>query len=219
MNVKIISPIYPNVINYIAENARICYGKEFEDKEKNDLMTVTSLLNRGHHSVFECVYIEWLVEGISRACSHQIVRHRCASYLQQSQRYVKYDKGSNFWKNIVMPEPISKNTVAMQIYDNLMNSVEEAYLDLIALGIKPEDARYVTTQAHTTTLKIGMNLREFLFNFYPLRSSKKAQDEIRELAENMRNALFEHFCKQKDFWQFINIYDDWKEQQNRPEWR
>ncbi|NCA67057.1 MAG: FAD-dependent thymidylate synthase [Clostridia bacterium] len=228
MKVKIISPTYPDIINYIAESARICYGKEFENKEKNDLSTVTSLLKKGHHSVFECIYIEWYIENMSRACATQALRHRHISPLQQSQRYVNYIDKDDFWNNMVIPDLTYMKTRnestrsyedAMQIIDNTLFNIKTSYQALVSIGVRPEDARSILPQCSPTTLKIGMNLREFLFNFYPLRSSSKAQAEIRELAENMNTCLFEHFAKQKDFWQFMSIYSDWKDAQNRPEWK
>lgn len=236
MQVNIISKLPDNPINYIAENARICYGREsfnenLDFNNNKDLTTVESLLNKGHHSVFECIYIEWYVRNISRAATHQIVRHRMASYLQQSQRYCKYDYESSdgFWNNMVMPDLsyvkkhfLSENGIkysAEEIINNVLEYIKISYKQLIELGVKPEDARCILPNCSPTTIKIGMNLREFLFNFYPLRSSKHAQAEIRNLVIIMFGALMTEYISDKTFQDFIIIYTDWLSKQNRSEWK
>jgi len=230
MQVSIISQKIDNPIHYIAENARICYGREdfnenLDFNNNKDLTTVESLLNKGHHSVFECIYIEWYVQNISRAASHQLVRHRMASYLQQSQRYCKYDieSSESFWNNMVIPDLeylTGEDLIAAQHV--ITNNIENTKLDykyLIKLGVKPEDARCILPNCSPTTIKIGMNLREFLFNFYPLRTSKHAQAEIRNLAIIMFGTLMTKYISDKTFQDFIIIYTDWLSKQNRPEWK
>jgi thymidylate synthase (FAD) len=231
MQVNIISKLPDNPINYIAENARICYGREsfnenLDFNNNKDLTTVESLLNKGHHSVFECIYIEWYVRNISRAATHQIVRHRMASYLQQSQRYCKYDYESSdgFWENMVIPDLDylgyeDKLHDALIELNDIINNIKNAYKELIKLGVKPEDARCILPNCSPTTIKIGMNLREFLFNFYPLRTSKHAQAEIRNLAIIMFGTLITKYISDKSFQDFIIIYTDWLSKQNRPEWK
>jgi thymidylate synthase (FAD) len=231
MQVNIISKLPDNPINYIAENARICYGREsfnenLDFNNNKDLTTVESLLNKGHHSVFECIYIEWYVRNISRAATHQIVRHRMASYLQQSQRYCKYDYESSdgFWENMVIPDLDylgyeDKLHDALIELNDIINNIKNAYKELIKLGVKPEDARCILPNCSPTTIKIGMNLREFLFNFYPLRTSKHAQAEISKLANEMILTLREKYHDDLPFINFLTTYFEWLQKQNRPEWK
>lgn len=231
MQVSIISQKIDNPIHYIAENARICYNREefnenLDFNNDKDLATVENLLNKGHHSVFECIYIEWRVTNISRAATHQIVRHRMASYLQQSQRYCKYDVESSdgFWENMVIPEldylDNRTRTTSQQLIEGFLTTVKTHYKNLLKLGVKPEDARCILPNCSPTSMKIGMNLREFLFNFYPLRSSKHAQAEIQQLANTMILALQDKYRDDKTFIKFIACYYfDWLQKQNRPEWK
>lgn len=236
MQVNIISKLPDNPINYIAENARICYNREhfdnnyeFNFEANKDLSTVAALLDKGHHSVFECIYIEWYVRNISRAATHQIVRHRMASYLQQSQRYCKYDYESSdgFWENMVIPDLDylgyeDKVHDALIELNDIINNIKNAYKNLIKLGVKPEDARCILPNCSPTTIKIGMNLREFLFNFYPLRTSKHAQAEIKTLALTMMEELLDNkYGKDNSVIKFMDFYFEWLENQKslRPEWK
>ncbi len=239
MNVNIINEKQTNILIYIAQNARICTNNEayitqlnqnhiiFNDEaNEKALNTVESLLNRGHHSVFECIYIEWYIRNISRASANQLVRHRMASYLQQSQRYVNYMESEDFWNNMVIPN-LSYITNSgnyndtMEIINTTLKAIKKSYNDLIKLGIKAEDARSILPQCSPTTIKVGMNLREFLFNFYPLRSSKHAQEEIRLLANKMFDNLKEKYFDDKYFQSFLNTYLKWlkKHKEYRNEWK
>jgi thymidylate synthase (FAD) len=127
---------------------------------------------RNEESPLEHASWTFLVEGISRVCSHQLVRHRIASYSQQSQRYVKQ---SDMY---VIPQNISKEHVA--IYEAQMQSALECYNKLLALGVKREDARYVLPSSWTTSIVITINLRSFC-NLVRQRCNKHAQKEIRDL--------------------------------------
>ncbi|MEW5760932.1 MAG: FAD-dependent thymidylate synthase, partial [Candidatus Thermoplasmatota archaeon] len=133
----------------------------------------------GHHSVLEHACFTFSIEGISRACSHQLVRHRLASYSQQSQRYVSLQKFG-----VVTPDTIKKNAKAKEIYDKLMSEISNAYSSLISLEIPYEDARYVLPNSAQTNIIVTMNARELL-HFFNLRCCEKAQWEIRELANKM----------------------------------
>jgi thymidylate synthase (FAD) len=224
MKVTIISPIFPSPIHYIAEVARICYGKEFEGIEKDDLKTVINLLNRGHHTPFESIYIEWYLQNISRAAATQIVRHRLTSPLQQSQRYVNYKDNDEFWDNMVIPDleyikdEYDRKAAIFAIEQHIKNTRSD-YNYLIKCGARPEDARCILPQCSPTSMKLGMNLREFLFNFLPLRASKHAQEEVRCLSLNMLAELRLRYQDDKSFDYFMDAYKDWLLKQNRPEWK
>ena len=141
---------------------------------------------RGHMSVFEHVSVTWRIKGISRACSHQLVRHRLASYCQLSQRYVKVDTDADWY---VIPPSIREDDRMLEEYASEMWRCAEHYKSLLDDGMKPEDARYVLPEATKTDIIVTMNLREFM-SFYALRTDKAAQWEIRELAEDMMLSFY-----------------------------
>lgn len=143
-------------------------------------------LKLGHLSVFEHVSVTWRVSGISRACSHQLVRHRLASYCQMSQRYTRVVTESAGW--YVAPKCARGDDGIGVEFELAMAQCAAHYRSLIEKGVKPEDARYVLPEATKTNIAVTMNLREFM-SFYALRSDKAAQWEIRELAEQMLDTL------------------------------
>lgn len=137
-------------------------------------------ISSGHESVLEHANFTFAIEGISRACSHQLVRHRIASYSQQSQRYVKMD---DF--DIVTPQSIKDNMDAWDDYATLVQYVHDLYDVFVNdYHIPEEDARYILPNACCTNIVVTMNARE-LRHFFGLRLCKRAQWEIRELAESM----------------------------------
>ena len=164
----------PNHIETIAQIASICYDSD----PKNPLGLVKHLYRNGHHSVFEHIYFTFKIEGISRACSHQLVRHRHCSFTQRSQRYCSED-GFGF----VTPHSIEKIDV-MGGYPGLMDTIAENYEELQALDIPNEDARYVLPNACKTDLYLSCNLRE-LIHISNERLCLRAQWEIRELVKQM----------------------------------
>lgn len=161
-------------------------GYDNEDVENDKaLQLLRGLVRKGHGSVLEHCCFTFAIEGISRACSHQLVRHRIASYSQQSQRYVNGDKF-----DYVMPPEIEKDENLKKFYDDTISFINEAYRTLVASGIKKEDARYLLPNATTTNIVVTMNARELL-HFIELRTSPRAQWEIRELAQEMLRQLRE----------------------------
>ena len=145
------------------------------------------VLESGHVSPIEHVSFTFALSGVSRALTHQLVRHRLASYSQQSQRYVD---ASRF--DYVMPPAIAKNTAAKGRFMRFMDEVGAAYRDIKELleadgrmGAKAnEDARFVLPQAVQTRLVMTMNCRSLL-NFFEQRCCMRAQWEIRAVAEKM----------------------------------
>lgn len=140
----------------------------------------------GHMSVFEHVSVTWKISGISRACSHQLVRHRLASFCQLSQRYVVVNTDADWY---VIPPSIRDDDRMLEEYASEMWRCAEYYKSLLDDGMKPEDARYVLPEATKTDIIVTMNLREFM-SFYKARSDKAAQWEIRELAEDMMRSFY-----------------------------
>ena len=148
--------------------------------------TLRHALASGHESVAEHAAFTFQVEGISRACSHQLVRHRLASYSQQSQRYVNMG-GFEY----VTPESISRRRdrdsdpyFYLQEYEYLMEAISKLHKGMVDAGIPEEDARYILPNACCTNITITMNARE-LRHFFEERCCTRAQWEIRELAEKM----------------------------------
>lgn len=145
----------------------------------------------GHHSVLEFAQFHFHIEGISRACSHQLVRSRTASFAQRSQRYVNEDGFS-----YVTPPSILTKHIAKASYDRLMKTIASAYEELQRLGIKNEDARFVLPNACTTVIDISFDLRN-LMHFMNERLCAKAQWEIREMANQMRKCVIDVFPEAK----------------------
>ncbi len=139
-------------------------------------------------SPFEHASFTFAVEGISRACSHQLVRHRIASYSQQSQRYVSEESGFDF----VVPPIFKEDDVLNTLFKEAMEHSHKYYCKLLKelekRGIKGEsarqDARFVLPNAAETKIVITMNARELL-HFFRVRCCSRAQWEIRALATEM----------------------------------
>ena len=159
-----------------------CYSERssMEIVEDIDAEKVLSrIVGMGHHSVVEHAVFTFSVEGASRALTHQLVRHRLASFSQQSQRYVSMDKAT-----YVTPHTVEDSPEAIAIYDSVMDTIWDAYKKLEDLGIPAEDARYLLPNGCTTNITITMNARELL-HFFSLRCCNRAQWEIREMADQM----------------------------------
>ena len=150
--------------------------KPMTEKKKE---LIKKVIEWGHLSVIEHANFTFSIEGISRSCSHQLVRHRLASYTQQSQRYVLLDELPT-----VVPPSIQKNEAALRKFNEIIEKIKEAYQELIALGINKEDARYILPNATATNLIVTMNARELL-HFFQLRLCDRSQWEIRKLAQEM----------------------------------
>lgn len=158
-------------IETISNIASICY----DSHPKDPLKLVKHLYKNGHHSVFEHIYFTFKIEGISRACSHQLVRHRHCSFTQRSQRYCSED---NF--EYVIPPALND-----KFYRNQMESINDWYKYYNEFSLVPsEDARYLLPNACKTSLYLSCNLRE-LIHICNERLCAKAQWEIRELVEKM----------------------------------
>ena len=160
----------PNPIETISQIASICY----DSNPDNPLGLVKHLYRNGHHSVFEHVYFTFKIEGISRACSHQLVRHRHCSFTQRSQRYCS-EEGFEF----VTPPEI--DAIAFQLDMEEIASGYEFYVDE---GYPKEDARYLLPNACATELYLSCNLRE-LIHICNERLCERAQWEIRNLVKEM----------------------------------
>lgn len=175
----------PEPEQVVAAAARLCYSdasiSELLEKSRTDRQVfLEKIMSLGHLSVLEHVSFSFGVEGISRACSHQLVRHRLASYSQQSQRYVSHQERFS----AVTPETIAEKPELQERYQGLLGRIHEFYGELLEAGIPAEDARFVLPNAATTKIVITMNGRELL-HFFALRCCRRAQWEIQEMAKRM----------------------------------
>jgi len=171
----------------VAQSARLCYSalgiEELREKlsDESIIKLVKKIMKLGHYSVLEHATFTFAIEGISRVTSHQLVRHRLASFSQQSQRYVKIDKEGFPY---IVPKSIEKNKKLAKIYIDAIKKLDGIYQQLLDYNIEAEDARYILPQAVTTKIIITANARELL-HIFKLRCCNRAQWEIRELAMNM----------------------------------
>ena len=147
----------------------------------------------GHHSVLEFADFTFRISGVSRALTHQLVRHRMASYAQRSQRYCRED-GFDY----VTPASVAKDEQAQKTYTEAIRAIREAYAGLLRSGIPAEDARMLLPNACCTEICVKMNLRE-LIHFCNERLCSCAQWEIRAVAREMVREVVAVAPELKDF--------------------
>jgi len=139
----------------------------------------------GHHSVLEHINITFAIDDISRACSHQLVRHRIASYSQQSQRYVNFKKGFKY----IVPTTIGIQEELSKEYVDVMEKISDFYEYMVErCGVPAEDARYIIPNACGTNITMTVNARE-LIEMCKLRLCAMAQWEIRNLFELIKTCV------------------------------
>ncbi len=170
----------------VAVAARLCYSPFGVDELMDELgdedveKLVRFVIKSGHHSTTEHIYFTFAIEGVSRALTHQLVRHRIASYNQQSQRYVKFKDNFEY----ITPPSIEKDKDSKKKFDSLISNIHNLYKELLDSGVEAEDARYILPNASETKIIVTMNGRELL-HFFTVRCCNRAQWEIRELAKKM----------------------------------
>ena len=161
---------------------RACYRSE----PKGDPgRFIRARVQEGHESIIEHANVTFEIDGISRACSHQLVRHRIASYSQESQRYVDMSA-----PEFVIPPSVADDPQALAIWEGFMGQVSETYRRLRELGVRKEDARFVLPNATATRIIVTMNFRS-LRHFFSVRCDRAAQWEIRQLAVEMLRQVYE----------------------------
>ena len=183
MNVKLIG-YSPNPEKVPAMAAKLTHSKtKPEDLDKSSDKELKAILEHvmklGHTSVIEHSSFTFAISDVSRSLTHQLVRHRIASYAQQSQRYVNLKK-----PNYVIPPKINANKSMKKAYQETMNIIWTQYNKLIDMDMPAEDSRYVLPNAACTNIMVTMNARSLL-NFFELRCCLHAQWEIRKLANMM----------------------------------
>jgi thymidylate synthase (FAD) len=183
MNVKLLG-FTPNPEKLPALAAKLTHTiakpEELDKSSDKELKTILDhVVKLGHTSVIEHTSFTFAISDVSRSLTHQLVRHRIASYAQQSQRYVNLNE-----PNYVTPPKIEKSKKMKKAYDKIMENIWTEYNKLLKLDIPAEDARYVLPNATCTNIIVTMNARSLL-NFFELRCCQHAQWEIRKLANKM----------------------------------
>lgn len=152
------------------------------------------------HSVHEFADVTLKIEDISRSCLAQLTRHRMASYCVESQRYNKYKLDNDDW--YVVPPAIQEDAKKLQAFRGAANFAANEYQKLLDSGVKAEDARFILPEATKTSLYMKINFRA-LWNLLEQRRSSHAQWEIRQLANEILDALAAY----NDQWkQLVDIY-------------
>lgn len=178
------------ILKRIEKAGRTAYKSEHKITPDSAKKFVKMILDLGHHSVIEHEKISVRVI-CDRGISHEVVRHRIASYTQESTRFCNYSKG-RFGNEITVIKPYfwDDDSKEYEIWENAMENAEKAYMKLIKLGAKPQEARSVLPNSLKTEIVITMNLREWR-HFFKLRTSKRAHPQMREIA----TALLQEFKK------------------------
>jgi thymidylate synthase (FAD) len=167
----------------IEHAGRVCYRSQ---SRGDPAAFLRARLREGHESIIEHAGATFEISGISRACSHQLVRHRLASYSQESQRYVDMSA-----PEVVVPDAVAASPEARALWDGLLEKVKTTYGALRELGVRKEDARFVLPNATATRIIVTMNFRE-LRHFFRLRITPEAQWEIRAVGVAMLTQLVPH---------------------------
>lgn len=172
--------ITPNAAQKIENIACVCYDSE----PTEDCKIFKGCMKSGHMSVAEHSDITFKVT-CSRACSHQLVRHRTGKFTQRSQRYCNED-GFDYY----IPQSIANDRQTLEIYNDVIHNIQAGYKWLLDMGVEAEDARYILPNACETTIFITMDFRNF-FHFLNERLCTRAQKEIRDIAKEMARLAVE----------------------------
>ena len=179
---------------YSADSPLNIYDCESAQDDEKMLKLINRVISSGHYSTIEHIQVSFAISNISRACSHQLVRHRHMSFSQKSQRYVK-EKGQF---DYLVPDTIDSNPELKQKFDEFMGKISEFYTELTENGIPAEDARAVLPNACATSMVASLNLRE-LIHLANLRLCTRAQKEIRMLVKKMCDVLVQEEPWLKDY--------------------
>lgn len=176
------------ILKKIEKIGRVCYKSETKITNDSSKVFIENLLKSGHESVIEHekVSVRFICD---RGVSHEIVRHRIASYSQESTRYCNYSK-DKFGKEITVIKPLfwEENSSEYEIWYAAMLHSEQAYQELVQMGAKPQEARSILPNSLKTEIVVTMNLREWRY-FFKLRTAPNAHPQMREVAQMALNML------------------------------
>src|SRR5574344_2731819 len=152
-----------NMLRTIYTACRTCYSADSPENiyektpdEEKMLNLIKKVISSGHYSTIEHIQVSFAISGVSRACTHQLVRHRHASFSQKSQRYVK-EKGQF---DYIIPPTIEKDPELKEKFVSFMGEISNKYQEFVDAGIPAEDARFVMPNAAASSLVASLNLRE-----------------------------------------------------------
>jgi len=177
-----------DILEFIEKVGRTCYKSEDKVTESSSSKFINSIIKNGHESVLE--HFNITVRTIcDRGVSHEIVRHRIASYSQESTRYCNY-YNNKFGNEITVIRPYfwKDDEIKYKIWIETMQMIETNYIKLIELGAKPEEARSILPNSLKTEIVVTMNLREWR-HFFKLRTSIKAHPQMREVSIPILNTF------------------------------
>ena len=190
-----------NLLKTIYTACRTCYSADTPiniydtaDDEEKMLKLISRVISSGHYSTIEHIQISFAISNVSRACTHQLVRHRHMSFSQKSQRYVK-EKGQF---DYIIPPTIEKNPELKEKFEQFMSDISNKYQEFVEAGIPAEDARFVLPNATASSMVASLNLREMI-HLANLRLCSRAQYEIRTLVKMMCDELSEQEPWLKDY--------------------
>lgn len=178
------------MIKKIERAGRICYKSESNISEDSAEKFIRNIIKRGHESVLEHGSISVKII-CDRGVTHEIVRHRLASYSQESTRYCNYS-AEKFGNEITVIKPCfwAEDSAEYAIWKESMELLEKNYMALLSAGAKPEQARSILPNSLKTEIAVTMDIREWR-HFFRLRADKKAHPQMREIAEKMLAAFKE----------------------------
>lgn len=191
-NVEFVTPVDGKVIlERLEQCGRVCYKSEDKTTEGSAYKFVAGIIKRGHEAVLE--HCSFTVKfTCDRGVSHEIVRHRLASYCQESTRYCNYSK-EGFGSEITVIEPLffEPGTLGYETWQKACKIAEDAYFDLLDWGCSPQEARAVLPNSLKTEVVMTANIREWR-HFFKLRCSSAAHPQMREVACMLLN-----MCKER----------------------
>lgn len=180
-----------NMLKTVYTACRTCYSAdspiniyENADNEEKMLKLIERVISSGHYSTIEHIQVSFAISNVSRACTHQLVRHRHMSFSQKSQRYVK-EKGQF---DYLTPPTIERNPELLEKYKKFMGEVTELYTEMTEAGIPAEDARFILPNAAASSMVASLNLREMI-HLANIRLCTRAQTEIRIMVKKMCEEL------------------------------
>jgi len=182
---EILTPINKDeVLKHLETVARTCYKSEDKITEQSAPKMVKALIRSQHLAMIEHFSVS-VKMTVDRGVSHEIVRHRVASYAQESTRYCNYNQGK-FGNEITVIEPLffEKGTPEYIIWEESCLQAEKAYNELIQMGRSPQEARSVLPNSLKTEIVVTMNLREWIhfFNLRALGTTGAPHPQMKEIA-------------------------------------
>jgi thymidylate synthase (FAD) len=190
-----------NLLKTIYTACRTCYSADTPydiysstDDEEKMLKLINRVISSGHYSTIEHIQVSFSISNVSRACTHQLVRHRHMSFSQKSQRYVK-EKGQF---DYIIPPTIEKNPELKSKFEDFMKDISDKYQEFVEAGIPAEDARFVLPNATASSMVASLNLREMI-HLANLRLCTRAQYEIRTMVKLMCDELIKSEAWLKDY--------------------